>query len=118
MAVISGFFPGYFRVISGLFPCAEHMLHAFCYVSGGSAGVVLTNAAVGVTVANNYIHNFTFAAVMCGLNVHATGDCLMNSVTNNKVVVESFVKFSDDGAAFYFDTHWTSVGKIRSIGFV
>ena len=67
--------------------------------------------AVGVTVNNNYIHNNTFGAVQCGLGVHNVGDCLLNQVANNKAVMESFVLGHSDGAAYYFDTHWTSVGK-------
>ena len=74
-------------------------------------GVALAWQAVGVTVSNNYIHNNTFGAVLCGMGEHNVGDCLLNRVSNNKAVMESFVAGDPDGAAYYFDSHWTSVGE-------
>lgn len=38
----------------------------------------------------------------------------MTTVTHNLVVAEGFVNISNDGVAFYFDTHWTSIGEYGS----
>ena len=102
--------PGAFRVYTSgdpvnIIPC--NITVSNNDISGNDFGVAMAYQTVGVTLKNNFIHNYTFFGVACGTNMHNIADCFLHDMTNNLVVVEPELQpfFNVDGAAFYFDTH-------------
>eukprot|EP00271_Cylindrocystis_brebissonii_P016645 TRINITY_DN406_c0_g2_i2.p1 TRINITY_DN406_c0_g2~~TRINITY_DN406_c0_g2_i2.p1 ORF type:complete len:347 (+),score=27.11 TRINITY_DN406_c0_g2_i2:263-1303(+) len=80
-------------------------------ISGCEVGVILMGGAAGVTVRNNYIHNFSFSAIQCGQNVGNVADCMLMTFAYNYIITEPGVVANNDGAGIYFDTHWANPGK-------
>ncbi|GJP44585.1 hypothetical protein CLOM_g3964 [Closterium sp. NIES-68] len=81
-------------------------------VYGVNTPIVLHRGAIGVTVANNYIHDFIFAGVRCGVDVHYSGDCMLTRVNSNLIVATGRNMNGDhDAAGIYFCSHWFSPGN-------
>lgn len=87
-------------------------------ISGNSQGVILYYMAVGVTVRNNEIHNFSMMGIQCGMNIHNVADCMLSTISNNLIYTEPFVNYWGDGAGIYFDTHYINPGNVVSCNHV
>lgn len=87
-------------------------------VSGGNVAIWMAIMTAGVTIRNNYIHNFTFAGVQCGANVQNVADCMLTTITNNLIVTEDWVPFFGDASAIYYDTHWVNPGNYASCNYM
>jgi len=68
---------------------------------------------VGVTVTNNYLHDFLFTGVRCGADVGTVMDCHHNNITNNFIYnpPEYSRSVTDvNNAGIYTVTHWYNPG--------
>ncbi|CAI5476684.1 unnamed protein product [Closterium sp. Yama58-4] len=81
-------------------------------VYGVNTPIVLHRGAVGVTVTNNYIHNYIFAGIRCGADVHYSGDCMLTRINSNLVISSGRNLNGDhDSAGIYYCTHWFNPGN-------
>jgi len=56
-----------------------------CEVYGGFELITLYRGATGVTVTNNYLHDYMFVGIRCGADFGYQFDCYMNNFTNNLI---------------------------------
>ncbi|CAI7832474.1 unnamed protein product, partial [Closterium sp. NIES-54] len=80
-----------------------------CVLTGVDTPIVMHWGAVGVTVINNFVHDFGFAGIRCGADVHFAGDCMLSNISNN--IVYNWQRNSSgdaDSAGIYYCTHWFS----------
>ncbi|CAI7790360.1 unnamed protein product [Closterium sp. NIES-53] len=81
-------------------------------VFGVDTPIVLHRGAVGITVTNNFVHNFIFAGIRCGADVHYSGDCMLTRINWNRVVASGRNTNGDhDAAGIYYCTHWFNPGN-------
>ncbi|CAI5991598.1 unnamed protein product [Closterium sp. NIES-64] len=86
---------------------------------GVDTPIVLYRGAVGVKVFRNYVHDFIFAGIRCGADVHFSGDCMMTNVSNNLVVAKGRNTNGDhDAAGIYYCTHWFNPGNVAQCNYV
>ncbi|CAI5509892.1 unnamed protein product [Closterium sp. Naga37s-1] len=86
---------------------------------GVDTPIVLYRGAVGVKVFRNYVHDFIFAGIRCGADVHFAGDCMMTNVSNNLVVAKGRNTNGDhDAAGIYYCTHWFNPGNVAQCNYV
>ncbi|CAI5521478.1 unnamed protein product [Closterium sp. Naga37s-1] len=88
-------------------------------VFGARFPIVLYFGAVGVTVSNNYVHDFIFAGIVCGAFVSYVGDCMLSTISNNLVVATGRNISGDmDASGIYFNTHWFNPGNLAECNYV
>ncbi|GJP41963.1 hypothetical protein CLOM_g1574 [Closterium sp. NIES-68] len=86
---------------------------------GVDTPIVLYRGAVGVKVYRNYVHDFIFAGIRCGADVHFAGDCMMTNVSNNLVIAKGRNTNGDhDAAGIYYCTHWFNPGNVAQCNYV
>ncbi|CAI7855974.1 unnamed protein product, partial [Closterium sp. NIES-54] len=86
---------------------------------GARFPIVLYFGAVGVTVSNNYVHDFIFAGIVCGAFVSYVGDCMLSTISNNLVVATGRNISGDmDASGIYFNTHWFNPGNLAECNYV
>ncbi|CAI7752004.1 unnamed protein product, partial [Closterium sp. NIES-54] len=86
---------------------------------GVDTPIVMHWGAVGVTVINNFVHDFGFAGIRCGADVHFAGDCMLSNISNN--IVYNWQRNSSgdaDSAGIYYCTHWFSPGNVAECNYV
>ncbi|CAI5461040.1 unnamed protein product [Closterium sp. Yama58-4] len=86
---------------------------------GVDTPIVMHWGAVGVTVINNFVHDFGFAGIRCGADVHFAGDCMLSNISNN--IVYNWRRNSSgdvDSAGIYYCTHWFSPGNVAECNYV
>ncbi|CAI5509894.1 unnamed protein product, partial [Closterium sp. Naga37s-1] len=86
---------------------------------GVDTPIVMHWGAVGVAVINNFVHDFGFAGIRCGADVHFAGDCMLSNISNN--IVYNWRRNSSgdaDSAGIYFCTHWFSPGNVAECNYV
>ncbi|CAI5510635.1 unnamed protein product [Closterium sp. Naga37s-1] len=86
---------------------------------GVDTPIVMHLGAVGVTVINNFIHDFGFAGIRCGADVHYAGDCMLTNISNN--IVYNWRRNSSgdvDSAGIYYCTHWFSPGNVAECNYI
>ncbi|CAI5973341.1 unnamed protein product, partial [Closterium sp. NIES-65] len=88
-------------------------------VYGVNTPILLHRGAVGVTVRNNYVHDFIFAGIKCGADVHYSFACMLSRINSNLVVSSGRNLNGDhDSAGIYFYTHWFSPGNSALCNYV
>ncbi|CAI6008059.1 unnamed protein product [Closterium sp. NIES-65] len=88
-------------------------------VYGVNTPIVLHRGAVGVTVTNNYIHDYIFAGIRCGADVHYSGDCMLTRINSNLVISSGRNLNGDyDSAGIYYCTHWFNPGNSALCNYV
>ncbi|CAI5465880.1 unnamed protein product [Closterium sp. Yama58-4] len=88
-------------------------------VFGARFPIVLYFGAVGVTVRNNYVHDFIFGGIVCGAFVSYVGDCMLATISNNLVVATGRNISGDmDASGIYFNTHWFNPGNLAECNYV
>ncbi|GJP45545.1 hypothetical protein CLOM_g4927 [Closterium sp. NIES-68] len=88
-------------------------------VYGVHTPIVLYRGAVGVTVRNNYIHDFLFAGIRCGADVSFQGDCMLTTISNNLVVATARNMSGDqDAAGIYYCVHWFNPGNVAECNYI
>ncbi|CAI5499712.1 unnamed protein product, partial [Closterium sp. Naga37s-1] len=88
-------------------------------VYGVNTPILLHKGAVGVTVRNNYVHDFIFAGIKCGADVHYSFACMLARINSNLVVSSGRNLNGDhDSAGIYFYTHWFSPGNSALCNYV
>eukprot|EP00475_Leptophrys_vorax_P003899 TRINITY_DN12276_c0_g1_i1.p1 TRINITY_DN12276_c0_g1~~TRINITY_DN12276_c0_g1_i1.p1 ORF type:complete len:415 (+),score=0.61 TRINITY_DN12276_c0_g1_i1:118-1245(+) len=88
-------------------------------VYGVDTPIVIYGGSVGVIVRNNYVHDFIFAGIRCGADVHFAGDCMFATISNNLVVAAGRNRNGDlDAAGIYFCTHWFNPGNVAECNYV
>eukprot|EP00475_Leptophrys_vorax_P016951 TRINITY_DN23467_c0_g2_i2.p1 TRINITY_DN23467_c0_g2~~TRINITY_DN23467_c0_g2_i2.p1 ORF type:complete len:471 (+),score=-1.24 TRINITY_DN23467_c0_g2_i2:23-1414(+) len=88
-------------------------------VYGVHTPIVLYNGAVGVTVTNNYVHDFVFTGIRCGADVSYQGDCMLSRISRNLVVNRRSNSNGDyDSAGIYWCTHWFNPGNSADCNYV
>ncbi|CAI5460863.1 unnamed protein product [Closterium sp. Yama58-4] len=114
--------PGVIRVaLSGYGPALlkSNVVISNNDVYGVNTPILLHRGAVGVTVRNNYVHNYTFAGIKCGADVHYSGACMLSRINSNLVVSSGRNLNGDhDSAGIYFYTHWFSPGNAALCNYV
>ncbi|CAI5990642.1 unnamed protein product [Closterium sp. NIES-65] len=81
-------------------------------VYGVNTPIVVHRGSVGVIVRNNYVHDFIFAGIRCGSDVHFAGDCMLTQIDRNLVVASGRNRSGDqDAAGIYYCVHWFSPGE-------
>ncbi|CAI5509512.1 unnamed protein product [Closterium sp. Naga37s-1] len=81
--------------------------------------ILLHKGAVGVTVTNNYVHDYIFAGIKCGADVHYSFACMLARINSNLVVSSGRNLNGDhDSAGIYFYTHWFSPGNSALCNYV
>ncbi|CAI7911090.1 unnamed protein product, partial [Closterium sp. NIES-54] len=87
--------------------------------SGVNTPILLHKGAVGVTVTNNYVHDYIFAGIKCGADVHYSFACMLARINSNLVVSSGRNLNGDhDSAGIYFYTHWFSPGNSALCNYV
>ncbi|CAI5522744.1 unnamed protein product [Closterium sp. Naga37s-1] len=108
--------PGVIRVaMSGHGPTLEKSYIAVTNneVYGVDTPIVLYQGAIGVIVRNNYVHDFIFAGIRCGADVHYAADCVLATISYNIVVAAGTNRSGDqDAAGIYFCTHLFSPANL------
>ncbi|CAI5461049.1 unnamed protein product [Closterium sp. Yama58-4] len=114
--------PGVIRVaMSGYGPTLEKSYIAITNneVYGVDTPIVLYQGAIGVIVRNNYVHDFIFAGIRCGADVHYAADCVLATISYNIVVAAGTNRSGDqDAAGIYFCTHWFSPANLAECNYV
>ncbi|CAI5931949.1 unnamed protein product [Closterium sp. NIES-65] len=88
-------------------------------VYGVHTGIVIYRGAVGVTVRNNYVHDYLFAGIRCGADVSLQGDCMLSTISNNLVVATARNMSGDqDAAGIYYCTHWFNPGNVAECNYI
>ncbi|CAI5476725.1 unnamed protein product [Closterium sp. Yama58-4] len=86
---------------------------------GVDTPIVLYQGAIGVIVRNNYVHDFIFAGIRCGADVHYAADCVLATISYNIVVAAGTNRSGDqDAAGIYFCTHWFSPANLAECNYV
>ncbi|CAI5464568.1 unnamed protein product [Closterium sp. Yama58-4] len=81
--------------------------------------IILLNGAVGVLVRRNYIHDFLFAGIRCGADVHNQGDCMLTTISNNLIVASGRNMSGDqDAAGIYYCTHFFNPGNVAECNYI
>lgn len=114
--------PGVIRVFySGYGPglVRSNILISNNEVYGVHTPIVLYNGAVGVTVRNNYVHDYVFTGIRCGADVSYQGDCMLTSISRNIVINRKVNSNGDyDSAGIYWCTHWINPGNTAECNYV
>ncbi|GJP83187.1 hypothetical protein CLOP_g13375 [Closterium sp. NIES-67] len=114
--------PGVIRVaLSGYGPTLlrSNIVISNNEVYGVNTPIVLHRGAVGVTVANNYVHDYIFAGIRCGADVHYSGDCMLTRINSNLVISSGRNLNGDyDSAGIYYCTHWFNPGNSALCNYV
>ncbi|GJP72360.1 hypothetical protein CLOP_g3102, partial [Closterium sp. NIES-67] len=88
-------------------------------VYGVDQPITLLNGAVGVMVRRNYIHDFLFAGIRCGADVHNQGDCMLTTISNNLIVASGLNMSGDrDAAGIYYCTHFFNPGNVAECNYI
>ncbi|CAI7850807.1 unnamed protein product [Closterium sp. NIES-54] len=88
-------------------------------VYGVDQPIILLNGAVGVMVRRNYIHDFLFAGIRCGADVHNQGDCMLTTISNNLIVASGRNMSGDqDAAGIYYCTHYFNPGNVAECNYI
>ncbi|CAI5964960.1 unnamed protein product, partial [Closterium sp. NIES-64] len=88
-------------------------------VYGVDQPIILLNGAVGVMVRRNYIHDFLFAGIRCGADVHNQGDCMLTTISNNLIVASGRNMSGDqDAAGIYYCTHFFNPGNVAECNYI
>ncbi|GJP41981.1 hypothetical protein CLOM_g1583 [Closterium sp. NIES-68] len=114
--------PGVIRVaMSGHGPTLQKSYIAITNneVYGVDTPIVLYQGAIGVIVRNNYVHDFIFAGIRCGADVHYAADCVLSTISYNIVVAAGTNRSGDqDAAGIYYCTHWFSPANYAECNYV
>ncbi|GJP55529.1 hypothetical protein CLOM_g14491 [Closterium sp. NIES-68] len=91
-----------------------------CDIRGSWTGVMLYGGTVGAIVANNFITDFQFSGLQCGMGESNVADCMLNTIQNNLITAESDVYPipHGDGAGIYYDLHWYNPGNLDSCNYM
>ncbi|CAI5460980.1 unnamed protein product [Closterium sp. Yama58-4] len=88
-------------------------------VYGVNTPIVVHRGSVGVIVRNNYVHDFIFAGIRCGSDVHYAGDCMLTQIDRNLVVASGRNRSGDqDAAGIYYCVHWFSPDNTAECNYV
>ncbi|CAI5476654.1 unnamed protein product [Closterium sp. Yama58-4] len=88
-------------------------------VYGVNTPIVVHRGSVGVIVRNNYVHDFIFAGIRCGSDVHFAGDCMLTQIDRNLVVASGRNRSGDqDAAGIYYCVHWFSPDNTAECNYV
>ncbi|CAI5938641.1 unnamed protein product [Closterium sp. NIES-64] len=86
---------------------------------GVNTPIVVHRGSVGVIVRNNYVHDFIFAGIRCGSDVHFAGDCMLTQIDRNLVVASGRNRSGDqDAAGIYYCVHWFSPDNTAECNYV
>ncbi|CAI7783074.1 unnamed protein product [Closterium sp. NIES-54] len=114
--------PGVIRVaLSGYGPglLKSNIVISNNEVYGVNTPILLHKGAVGVTVTNNYVHDYIFAGIKCGADVHYSFACMLARINSNLVICSGRNLNGDhDSAGIYFYTHWFSPGNSALCNYV
>ncbi|CAI5521470.1 unnamed protein product [Closterium sp. Naga37s-1] len=87
--------------------------------AGVHTGIVIYRGAVGVTVRNNYVHDYLFAGIRCGADVSLQGDCMLSTISNNLIVATARNMSGDqDAAGIYYCVHWFNPGNVAECNYI
>eukprot|EP00475_Leptophrys_vorax_P039939 TRINITY_DN7321_c0_g2_i3.p1 TRINITY_DN7321_c0_g2~~TRINITY_DN7321_c0_g2_i3.p1 ORF type:complete len:661 (+),score=13.31 TRINITY_DN7321_c0_g2_i3:256-2238(+) len=91
-----------------------------CDIRGSWTSVMMYAGAVGIIVANNYITDFQFSGVQCGMGDGNVADCMLNTVQDNYITAVSSVypTPNGDGSGIYYDLHWYNPGNLDSCNYI
>ncbi|CAI5476685.1 unnamed protein product [Closterium sp. Yama58-4] len=78
--------------------------------------IVIHRGTIGAIVRNNYVHDFLFAGIRCGSDVHFAADCMLTQIDRNHVVAAGRNRSGDqDAAGIYYCVHWFSPAECNYI---
>ncbi|GJP40445.1 hypothetical protein CLOM_g121 [Closterium sp. NIES-68] len=100
------------------------LVRAYIYITnneiyGTYLPVLLQLGVVGAIFKNNHVHDYVWAAIVCGNMVHSQGDCMLTSISNNLVVAKGRnLTGGGDATGIYYVTHWNNPGNIAECNYI
>ncbi|CAI6008061.1 unnamed protein product [Closterium sp. NIES-65] len=81
--------------------------------------IVIHRGTIGAIVRNNYVHDFLFAGIRCGSDVHFAADCMLTQIDRNHVVAAGRNRSGDqDAAGIYYCVHWFSPDNTAECNYI
>ncbi|GJP44582.1 hypothetical protein CLOM_g3961 [Closterium sp. NIES-68] len=88
-------------------------------VYGVHTPIVLHRGTIGAIVRNNYVHDYIFAGIRCGSDVHFQADCMLTQIDRNHVVAAGKNRSGDqDAAGIYYCVHWFSPDNTAECNYI
>ncbi|CAI5509928.1 unnamed protein product [Closterium sp. Naga37s-1] len=88
-------------------------------VYGVHTPIVIHRGTIGAIVRNNYVHDFLFAGIRCGSDVHFAADCMLTQIDRNHVVAAGRNRSGDqDAAGIYYCVHWFSPDNTAECNYI
>ncbi|CAI5521590.1 unnamed protein product, partial [Closterium sp. Naga37s-1] len=100
------------------------LVRAYVYITnneiyGAYLPVMFQLGVVGAVFKNNYVHDYVWAAIVCGNMVHSQGDCMLTSISNNLVVAKGRnLTGGGDATGIYYVTHWNNPGNLAECNYI
>ncbi|CAI7880127.1 unnamed protein product [Closterium sp. NIES-53] len=88
-------------------------------IRGGWTSIMMYAGTVGTIIANNYITDFQFCGVQCGMGDSNVADCMLNTIQDNYITPgPAYPTNNGDGAGIYYDLHWYNPGNLDTCNYI
>ncbi|CAI5975113.1 unnamed protein product, partial [Closterium sp. NIES-64] len=88
-------------------------------IRGAWTSIMMYAGTVGTIIANNYITDFQFCGVQCGMGDSNVADCMLNTIQDNYIIPgPAYPTNNGDGAGIYYDLHWYNPGNLDTCNYI